>query len=78
MNQLANTVLKFVFEHLVAQKWASGYRTYIGGTSLILAGVIPLLDMFVSGHYDETKMSVSIATIGLGYKVIGDRGQKDG
>lgn len=78
MNQLANLVFRFVFDHLIAQKWAAGYRTYIAGASFILTGLIPILDMFVNGHYDETKMGVACAAIGIGYKVIGDRGQKDG
>jgi hypothetical protein len=77
MNNAALAVLQFFLDHVLAQRWLAGYRTYAAGASCILGGLVPIADMVASGHYDETKAGVAFAAFALGYKIIGDRGQKD-
>lgn len=78
MNGFENKIAAFVFDHLVAMKWAKGYRTYLAGASCILGGVAIALEMVINGHYSEEKAGACFAAFALGFKVIGDRGQKDG
>ncbi len=77
MNSAAQAILQFILDHVLAQRWLAGYRTYAAGASCILGGLVPVADMIASAHYDETKAGVAFAAFALGYKIIGDRGQKD-
>lgn len=77
MNGIGNKVFQFVFDHLIAQKFLAGKRSYIAGASSILGGLVIVTEMLANGHYDEVRMGTAWAAFTLGYKILGDAGKKD-
>ena len=77
MNQALMRIVAFVFDHVVKQKFLTGKRSYVGGASAILGGVVLILDMVVNGSFSEEKAGAAWAAISLGYAVIGHAGKQE-
>lgn len=77
MNQLIQKILAGLFNHVVAQQFLAGKRSYIAGFSSILGALAIVLDMVVNGQYDEQKAGVAFAAFVFGQKIIGDAGKRD-
>ena len=77
MNGIGNKIAQFIFQQIVKQQFVAGNRMYIGGAVGIIGGLLLIAEMVVSGKYDEVKMGVAWAGIGLGYKTIGEAGKQD-
>jgi hypothetical protein len=77
MNQALMRIVAFVFDYVVKQKFLTGKRSYVGGASAILGGVVLILDMVVNGTFSEEKAGAAWAAISLGYAVIGHAGKQD-
>lgn len=77
MNQALMRIVAFVFDHVVKQKFLTGKRSYVGGASAILGGVVLILDMVVNGSFSEEKAGAAWAAISLGYAIIGHAGKQE-
>lgn len=77
MNTGLMKLVAFVFEHVVKQRFLTGKRSYIGGASAILGGVVLVLDMVVNGTFSEEKAGAAWAAIAFGYAVIGHAGKQE-
>jgi hypothetical protein len=77
MNQGLIKIAAFIFDHVVKQKFIAGYRSYIGGASAILGGVVLILDMTVNETFSEEKAGAAWAAISFGYAVIGHAGKQE-
>lgn len=77
MNSGLIKIAAFIFDHVVKQKFIAGYRSYIGGASSILGGVVVILDMAVNGSFSEEKAGIAWAAISFGYAVIGHAGKQE-
>lgn len=77
MNTLIQKVFAFAFDHLVAQKFVTGRRAYLGGASFIVGGLVIVIDMVISGAYDQVQAEKAAAAFALGYTIIGAAGKAD-
>ena len=77
MERFAKRLGAFILEQLVAQRWLTGYRTYLAGTACLAAGIVFFVDVGLAEHYDSGEAIAGCVAFAIGYKLIGDRGLKD-
>jgi hypothetical protein len=77
MNGALQALSAWVFNTLVKQKFLDGKRSYIGGASTILGGLIIVLDMVVNGEYSNEKAGAAYAAFALGYTILGHAGKQE-
>jgi hypothetical protein len=77
MNTALTKIVEFFFNQVVKQQFITGNRSYFAGFASILGAFGIMLNMIVSGHFDEVQAGIAYAGFVLGQKIIGDAGKKD-
>ena len=77
MNQFLSTCAGWTFNQVVKQDFISGYRSYLGGASFLLTGLIVFVNMAIAGQWDTTQAEIGAASIAMGYRTIGQAGKSE-
>ena len=67
----------FVLDHVLLQKWATGYRMYGVGAAMVFGGLGALAHELATGVWDDAVTTNAFKLIGGGVLTIGAAGKAD-